>query len=190
MAKCTLDISHSCFLASLGRLQDDPDIKEALAEIKKKVEAEHTSCNRVVQKFYGNAKFPHLQGKIWKYDWGKSSASGRKSWRLVVVVADPNTQPYKLIAGAIYAKSVTEQLPLRELAEIFSCVTKPASAENVLEMAAAATAGEFHRVPNGDGQTRSICLLCYIHVAVSAETAVLESGEREHRCDLEASDSN
>jgi hypothetical protein len=184
MAVCTLDLSHPYFLASLGRLQDDPDTQEALAEIKKKVEAEHTSCNRVVQKFYGNAKFPHLHGKIWKYDWGKSSASGRKSWRLVVVATDPNAQPYKLIAGAIYSKSAAEQLPLRELAEIFACVTKQASAGNVLEMAAAATVGEFRRVPNGDGQTRSICMLCFAKVEVSSEIAVLDEAEHEHRCDL------
>ncbi len=187
MAECTLDLSHPCFLASMGRLQDDPETQEALAEIKSKVEREHTSCNRVVQKFYGNSKFPHLQGKIWKYDWGKSSASGRKSWRLVVVVAEPNTQPYKLIAGALYFKNATEQLPLRELNEIFTCVTTQVAATNVLQIAAGG--GEFHRVPNGDGQTRSICMHCYFPAGVSDDPTEIDRLEQEHRCDL-ASESN
>jgi hypothetical protein len=190
MSESTLDLSHPCFLASLGRLQDDPDTQEALAEIKKKIEKEHTSCNRVVHKFYGNAKFPHLHGKIWKYDWGKSGSSGRKSWRLVVVVPDLNTQPYKLIAAAIYSKSVTEQLPLRELAEIFDGVTNPAPAANVLKLAAAADSREFRRVSNGDGQTRSLCALCYTSVAVSIEISALDKAECEHRCDLQSPDSN
>jgi hypothetical protein len=187
MARCTLDLSHPCFVESLGRLEDDPDIKEALDEIKRKVELEHTSCGRVVQKFWGNDKFAHLHGKIWKYDWGKPSARGRKSWRMVVVVPDPDTQPYHLIAGAIYFKSMTEQLPLRELAEIFTCVTT-SSPVGTVEIAAAQ--GEFHRVPNGDGQTRSICMLCYTHVTVSLDVVVLDKAESEHRCDLATETSN
>jgi hypothetical protein len=189
MARCTLDLSHPCFLASLGKLQDDPEVQEALKNLKKKIELEHTSCGRVIQQFYGNNKFTYLHGKIWKYDWAKPGAhsSGRKSWRMVVVVPDPNTQPYGLIAGAIYFKSDTEQLPMRELAEIFDCVTKAAFAANVLELAAGATTGEFRRVSNGDGQTRSICALCYTSVAVSIEIPVLDKAEQEHRCNLATS---
>src|ERR1700687_6450452 len=132
MAGCTLDLSHPCFLASLGKLQDDPEINEALKTLKKKVELENTSCNRVVHQFYGNNKSPHLHGKIWKYDWAKPGAhsSGRKSWRMVVVVPDLDARPYRLIAGAVYFKSGIGQLPMRELAEIFDCVAKPASAAN------------------------------------------------------------
>jgi hypothetical protein len=185
MAASLLDLSHPCFLAFLGSLQHDPDTQEALAQIKTKIEVEHTSCNRVVQKFYGNAKFPHLHGKIWKYDWGKSSASGRKSWRLVVVVPEPDVQPYRLIAGAIYAKNVSEQLSLRELASIFSCVMTPSSAADSDTPTPEST---FHRVPNGDNQTRSICLLCYTPVAVSIDLAVLDKAELEHRCDLAPAD--
>jgi hypothetical protein len=187
MAVCTLDLSHPFFLASIEKLQDDPDIQEALKEIKRKVELEHTSCGRVVQQFYGNGKFTHLHGKIWKYDWGKSSSRGRKSWRMVVVVPDPNSQPLLLIAGAIYSKSTADQLPARELAEIFSGLTRPVS---VTEANQSATAGEFHRVPNGDGQTRSICMLCYGPVEVSCELSVLDKAEQEHRCDLAPEDSN
>lgn len=186
MAGCTLDLSHPCFLASLGKLQDDPEVQEALKNLKKKIELEHTSCGRVVQPFYGNHKFTHLHGKIWKYDWAKPGAhsSGRKSWRMVVVVPNPDTQPYRLVAGAIYSKSSTEQLPMRELAEIFNCVTKTSFAANVLELAAGASTGEFRRVSNGDGQTRSICAACYVKVAVSMEISVLDKAEQEHRCDL------
>jgi hypothetical protein len=181
MAVCTLDLGHPFFVASIGKLQDDPDIQEALREIKKKVELEHTSCGRVVQQFYGNTKFTHLHGKIWKYDWGKSSARGRKSWRMVVVVPDPNSQPLRLIAGAIYSKSTADQLPPRELAEIFAGITNPVS---VLAATEAPAIGEFHRVPNGDGQTRSICMLCYLKVEVSSDPLVLAKAELEHRCDL------
>jgi hypothetical protein len=186
MAVCTLDLSHPCFLAATRKLQDDPEIQEALREIQRKVELEHTSCNRVVQPF-GNGKFPELHGKIWKYDWGKSSASGRRSWRMVVVVPEPNVQPYRLIAGTIYAKSMTEQLPLKELAEIYTCVTLGRREPEQNEPPTPEV--EFHRVPNGDGRTRSICMKCYEPVIVSEDIHVLDEAERAHRCDL-ASDSN
>jgi hypothetical protein len=103
---------------------------------------------------------------------------------VVVVVPYPNAQPYRLVAGAVYAKSGAEQLPMRELADIFDCVAKLHPAANVLELAAGATTGEFRRVSNGDGQTRSICSLCYTSVAVSIEIPVLDKAEQENRCDL------
>lgn len=184
MAVCTLDLSHPCFTEKYGRLQEDPDLEEALQELKKKVESEHTSCNRVVQRFYGNKKHSELNGKIWKYDWGKTSASGRKSWRLVVIAPEPKVQPYRLIAGAIYAKNVAEQLSLQELSAIFTCVTKN---EAPLSIAASAAVGEFHRVPNGDGRLRSICMRCYSStpVSISEDVSVLAKDEAAHRCDLE-----
>lgn len=183
MAACTLDLNHPFFVASKGRLQGDPDIEEALKDLQEKVEREHTSCGRVVQQFYGNAKFTHLHGKIWKYDWGKSSANGRKSWRIVVVVPDPETIPYRLIGATIYPKSGIDQLPLKELAAAFAAVTKnPIAPDQSHET----SSGEFHRVPNGDGQTRSICMLCMEPVAISAEGSHLDEGESSHRCDLAA----
>jgi hypothetical protein len=180
MAVCTLDVSHPRFVAP-----SDPELQEALQEMKKKVEAEHTSCNRVVQTF-GQGKYPELHGKIWKYDWGKTSASGRKSWRLVVVVPDPTLQPYELIAGAVYAKSAESQLSYKELARIFAQITMPAIVGSAADNESANSSGDFHRVSNGDGQLRSICITCLSStpVSISADLAVLDKAEQEHRCDL------
>lgn len=182
MAACLLDLSHPIFLASRQKIQEDPELEEALAEMKRKIEAEHTSCGRVVQKFYGDSNFTELHGKIWKYDWGKSGASGRKSWRMVVVVPEPAETPLKLIAGAIYAKSSTDQLPLKELSSIFTAVITPSIAASATEEECS---GEFHRVPNGDGQTRSICMSCYELVTVSMDIAFITASEKNHLCGSE-----
>jgi hypothetical protein len=182
MARCKLDLTHPHFLGSLKRLEDNPDFKQVLLDFKEKVEKEHTSCGRVVQQFYGNQKYTHLHGKIWKYDWGQSSASGRKSWRLVVVVPDLEANPLKLIAAAMYTKSMATQLPLKELAAIFAGVTtsQPEIAATAPEIN---TSREFHRVPNGDGQKRSICFQCYALVAVSPDVEALDTAERDHKCE-------
>jgi len=183
MAECTLDLSRPCFEASLENLPETSEAKqEALAAFKSKVERDHRCCHRVIQKFYGNKKYTSLHGKIWKYDWGDSSASSRKAWRMIVVVPDPLTQPYKLIAAAVYTKSVSEQLSVAELSSIFDNATR------ALDPAmAVGTNGDFRQVPNGDGRTRSICCLCYTHVAVTDDHAEIDTAEKEHRCDLAVS---
>lgn len=81
MAVCTLDLGNPCFIASCGKQQDDQDFKDGPRELHAKVEENHLSCNRVVQKFWGNKKFIHLQNKIWKYDWARTgnSSAGRKA---------------------------------------------------------------------------------------------------------------
>lgn len=187
MAACTLDLSRSCFIASLAGLPEDGK-DEAIKAFKKKVEENHACCHRVVQRFYGNQKYTHLHGKIWKYDWGESSASSRKAWRMVVIVPDPDTQPYTLIAAAVYTKSVAEQLSFAELAAIFDNATK------ALPVAPDATPpkGDFRRVSNGgdDGKMRSICGSCYAHVAVSEHEHELDSAEEQHRCDLATESDN
>jgi hypothetical protein len=176
MAGCTLDLSHPSFLASLGNQQHDPETQKALAAFKAKVEHEHTSCSRVVQPFYGNGKFQHLHNKIWKYDWGVpgSHSSGRKSWRLVVVVQDPNTQPYRLVAGAIYSKSTMTQLSIKELAKIFAEVVKPISDAETNQP-------EFRLVDNGDGRMRLICCDC-MGFEVSGDLEILDTAKSLHKC--------
>jgi hypothetical protein len=181
MAACTLDLSRPCFAASLASLGESDEVKkQALDDFKAKVERDHRCCHRVVQKFYGNKKFAHLHDKIWKYDWGESSASSRKAWRMVVVVPEPNIEPYNLIAAAVYTKSVSEQLSFRELAAIFDAAKATAAP------ASDDPKGNFRRVPNGDGKTRSICCLCYTHVAVTEHELEMDAAENQHRCDLES----
>jgi hypothetical protein len=180
MAACHLDVTHPRFIRSLERSGIDADTQEALKTIKEKVEADHASCNRVVQNFYGNKKYTHLHRKIWKYDWGASGASGRKSWRLVVVVLDPDKEPYELIAGAVYSKSMTAQLSFKELAKIFAQVTAPILATE--EAPQPGSKLEFQRVPNGDGRSRSICMGCYAHVEISLDAGVLDDAEVKHVC--------
>lgn len=103
---------------------------------------------------------------------------------MVVIVPEPEIQPYRLIAGAIYSKSVMEQLPLRELSEVFACVMKPILVPNTIDTIAAAAVGEFHRVSNGDGQTRSVCMTCLTPVCISVDDDLIDRAESEHRCDL------
>lgn len=180
MAACHLDVTHPRFIRSLEQFGNDADVQEALKAIKEKVEADHESCNRVVQNFYGNKKYTHLHRKIWKYDWGASGSSGRKSWRLVAIVADPDNEPYKLIASGIYAKSTTAQLSFKELAKIFGEITAPLPASG--EQSTSPPDREFHRVPNGDGRIRSICCGCYECVEISVEECQLNESEQCHTC--------
>jgi len=182
MAECTLDLSRPCFIASLENLPEGPEAKQAALEsFRSKVEKDHRCCHRVVQKFYGNKKYTHLHDKIWKYDWGESSASSRKAWRMIVVVPDPLTQPYNLIAAAVYTKNVHDQLSFAELSSIFDNATRA-----IDPVMAAGGSGDFRQVPNGDGKTRSICCLCYAAVAVHDDPTEIEKAEKEHRCDLAA----
>jgi hypothetical protein len=99
---------------------------------------------------------------------------------MVVVVPEPNIEPYKLIGAAVYTKNVAEQLSFTELAAIFHDATRamPMTSEMV------APTADFHRVANGDGNIRSICILCYVAVAVTQDTAELDKAEEQHRCDL------
>ncbi len=153
----------------------------ALDAIRVRIQQEHTACGRVVQQFYGNAKFEHLHNKIWKYDWSPAGVrgAGRKSWRLIVVVPSPEQQPFGLIASAFYSKSSESQLPTKELARIFAAIVTPVT----FNLAASEDAeGEFRRLSNGDGNTRSICSACFESVAVSADPSVIAIAEAGHTC--------
>ena len=175
MAKCTLDLSHPVFVQSTESLQGDPSFKQGLADLKKKVETEHTSCNHVVQPMPG---FPDCQNKIWKYDWapaGQRSAT-RKSWRMVAVVPDPAKQPYAVIAAAVYAKNRADQLTLKQLAQIFLSVIRPAS-----RLRLALDEERFLHVRQGD-QMRSICLTCGDTVALSSDITEVEEADSQHPC--------
>ena len=177
MAKCTLDLSHPYFKRTLIDFQDDPTFLEGLEILRKKVEAEHTCCHWNVQPMKG---YPDCQGKIWKYDWappGDRSAD-RKSWRMVVIVPDPLTKPYRLIAATVYAKNQTGQLSIKGLARILAAVT--AIEVDTVQKSAPAL---FKHVVQDDGQTRSLCLSCCETVAVSFDIQAIEELQRKHRCD-------
>lgn len=177
MAQCTLDLSHPSFELASATFKADPAFEGGLKELKRKVEAEHTSCNRVVQPMPG---YPDCQNKIWKYDWAPTGdrSAGRKSWRMVVVVPEPNIQPYRLIAISVYAKNQTSQLSLKALAKIFATATSPYP-----DATKPAETEKFRRVNQPDGQTRSLCLNCGETVAVALEELNIEDGEKQHSCD-------
>lgn len=181
MARCSLNLSHPEFQKSAAQCREEaPDFADGLAEAQKKIEKEHTSCNRVVQPF-GNGKFPQCHGKIWKYDWaplGQRSAN-RKSWRMVVIVPDPSKEPLELIAAAVYQKNSIDQLSLRELAAIFLRIMKP------LELCASTEPDaeeKFRRMDAGDGHTISLCYSCGGTAAKSASVDDLDAGEKQHQC--------
>ncbi len=168
MARCILDFSHpyfQCTIRSLGA--GHPDFHEGLEKAKRKIEAEHTSCGCVIQEMPKN---PDCNRKIWKNDWSppstKSSRSGRKSWRLVVIVPDPNTQPYRLIAGFAYPKSTTSQLTTDQLIAIFSEIT--------------ATRPENTRVGDIATQEPEYCPLCHQEIAFREEVTQMVSGLSAH----------
>jgi hypothetical protein len=177
LAKCTLDLSHPYFKKALLVFQDDSTFAEGLEILKQKVEAEHTCCHWNVQPMKG---YPDCQGKIWKYDWAPPGdrSAGRKSWRMVVIVPDPLTKPYRLIAATVYAKSQTSQLSIRELAKILASITSPeiaAGEQTIPEL--------FKHVIQDDGQTRSLCLGCCEAVAISFDIQAIEEIQRKHKCD-------
>jgi hypothetical protein len=177
MGKCILDLSHHCLKKSIASYSSNPHFLTGLNEAKAKIEADHTSCSCVVQKFFGNKKFAHLQDRIWKYDWAPSGVTGahRKSWRMIVIVPDSSVRPYQLVAAAIYAKSTTSHLSGEELARIFlefSKAVEPLPTEN----------DKFRRVSNGDHATRSLCYQCGDFGAVGTDSDVLSNLEAEHEC--------
>jgi len=179
LANSTLDFSHPYFQKTIKNFKDAPNFTEALEDAKRLIEANHEACHMVVQQGMGK-KYAQCHGKIWKYDWQPATArsSGRKSWRLVAIVPDPLTQPYYIVAAAIYPKNETDQLTLKQLAAIYAAVTA------VREEGPAQQTSESHfrRVSNGDGQTRSLCDVCGDSVAVSAIDEELQQGEDRHQC--------
>ena len=86
-----------------------------MAAARRLIEANHDSCHRVVQPM--GKKYPQCQDKIWKYDWAPSDSrsSTRKSWRMVVIVPEPYSQPYHIIAATVYAKNAVSQLTVQQL---------------------------------------------------------------------------
>lgn len=152
---------------------------DALNEMKRLIEANHEACHRVVQDGMGK-KYPQCHGKIWKYDWQPEGARSRnrKSWRLVAVVPDPNVQPYRIIAGAVYPKSTTDQLTAKQLAAIFAAVTA-----TVQEEAEDPPESKFVRVACGEGAVRlSVCTKCGVQTCKSDVEDDLALAEDTHEC--------
>jgi hypothetical protein len=106
--------------------QGHPDAMDALLALKSKIEENPSAAHRCIQPMGKN--YPECHGRIWKYDWAPPSVRGssRKSWRLVVYVADAKCSPIKLVAMACYSKNDTDQLSLRELAAHMKSVQQPA----------------------------------------------------------------
>jgi hypothetical protein len=177
MARCTLDLENPYFKKSLKKTGDPDAALAALGHVKERIEEDHEQCNLVPQRFFSNNKYTHLHNKVWRYDWAPEGVTshGRKTWRMIVIVPDPNTIPYRMIAGAIYSKSFRDSLSLAELAAIYHGVMSP------LEDDAADAASEnFHRMPNGDGATRSMCIACLEWNFVHLESTAIDSAECEH----------
>jgi len=180
LANSTLDFSHPYFQKAINQAQADPHFKEALDNMKRLIEANHEACHRVVQDGMGK-KHKECHGKIWKYDWQPTDARsfGRKSWRLVAIVPDPTTKPYYIIAAAIYPKSTTDQLTVKQLAAIYAAVTTP------YHEAADDPEPKFKRVKCGEGDVMvSVCSDCGGPVGRSAVAAELDAGEQAHECPI------
>lgn len=178
MAQCTLDLNHPYFQASISGNANDLSFYEGLQTLKAKVEAEYTSCNQVVQPMPG---YPDCKDKIWKYDWSPPNqrAARRKLWRMVVVVPDPNSRPYNLIAAQVYSKSSRDQLSPKRLAAILAAVTAPISNESGV---AEVRTPVFTRVLKYDGNTISVCSDCGETVAEFEGLELIDAGERGHIC--------
>ena len=152
---------------------------DALNEMKRLIEANHEACHRVVQDGMGK-KYPQCHGKIWKYDWQPEGgcSSTRKSWRLVAIVPDPTARPYRIIAGAVYPKSTTDQLSAKQLAAIFAAITVLQSEEDRDE-----PEPQFARTYCGEGAVRrSICTKCGTETCKSESEDELLTAEQTHEC--------
>ena len=150
--------------------------------MKRLIEANAEACHRVIQD--GLGKYPQCQGKIWKYDWQPEGvrSRGRKSWRLVAIVPDLTVIPYRIIAGALYPKSATEQLTTKQLAAIFAAITGPYQEEAI------EPESQFTRILCGEGDVMlSVCTKCGGSAGKSAVISELEEHERNHPCMAEGS---
>jgi hypothetical protein len=80
----------------------------------------------------------------------------------------------------MYLKSQESQLTMHELAKIFDCVM---GNMNNLTIAAGAAVpqNEYRRYPNGDGKTRTICMVCYWFF-VSDDEQAIDTEEQQHKC--------
>jgi hypothetical protein len=178
LAQCTLDLNHPYFQNSISANDSDLTFHEGLRTLKAKVEAEHTSCNHVVQPMPG---YPNCQNKIWKYDWSPPDqrAARRKVWRMVVIVPEPFARPLKLIAAQVYCKGSTDQLTNKRLASILAAITAPVSAELGLPEARLPL---FRRVVKSNAKTISVCLDCGETVVESATLEDINGAEGLHQC--------
>jgi hypothetical protein len=177
LAKCTLDLNHPYFINAIRGTENDPAFQEGLRTLKKKVEAEHTCCNHVIQPMPG---YPNCQNKIWKYDWAPTDqhSAKRKSYRMVIIVPDPSSSPLNLIAATFYAKNTIDQLSKKQLARILATVTAPTTNEIGLP---ASEAEQFKRVEKNSGSMISICMSCGETVADSVALIDIEASERQHQ---------
>lgn len=179
MARCRLDLSHPSFQKSIARYKDDSAFQEGLATAKAKIEAEHASCHRVVQRM--GPKYPECHGKIWKYDWApvNQSGSSRKSCRMVVIVPDPNQQPYELIAGGIYYKSTRSRLSDKEFAAIYAEIAGPRRAS---KSTLNAEDFRFNEMTDSQGVIHVVCLECATMIIESSSIEQVSEAEMQHQC--------
>jgi hypothetical protein len=122
---------------------------------------------------------PNCQNKIWKYDWSPigQRSKNRKSWRMIVIVPDPDARPLHLIAAAVYGKNSTDQLTAKKLASILAKITGVDSAQPPHE-----APERFKHVLRGDGVFVSVCVECGETVAESPHPAEMFTGEEKHEC--------
>jgi hypothetical protein len=176
MAQCTIDLENPYFKKALKKTGDPDAALAAQGHVKDRIEGDHTQCHLVPQRFFGNKKYSHLHNKVWRYDWAPEgvTSKGRKTWRMIVIVPDPDTIPYRMIAGAIYSKNFRESLSLAELATIYHGVmTQP-------EDKATDLSDNFHRMPDENDATRSMCILCLEWTFIHFESAPIDAAEAEH----------
>jgi hypothetical protein len=129
-------------------------------------------------------KYKQYHRKIWKWDFRPTGerASTRKGWRLYAYVPDPDApEPTPAIAFLCYPKN---QDPNQEYSKYLAGVLKEFLGETIkLEV----EESKFKRQEDGEGNTVSICLVCYETIAISTEIGDVELSERTHECKGEPS---
>jgi hypothetical protein len=124
-------------------------------------------------------RFPQYQNKIWKWDFRPQGerSSTRKGWRLYAYVPDPKAQePILAIAFLCYDKSDT---PKGDHVKYLAGVLKKFLAEVIR---VENEDERFKRQTDSDGTIISLCLNCWLTVAMSAEIADIETAEDTHEC--------
>lgn len=128
MAKCKLDLKSSpTFIKGLSNLcKDFRKAAEDLDKIVGEVEADHLSLKAYSTRLrMEGSAYAHLQGKVFKYDFGSSDMrkSPRNSFRLVCVFLEEPTKESvsTLYAVLCYHRPNNDNVMPKEIAE---CVVK------------------------------------------------------------------
>ena len=124
-------------------------------------------------------KFPQYQNKIWKWDFRPEGerSSTRKGWRLYAYVPDPRApDPIPATAFLCYDKDDT---PSGNHVKYLAGILKKFLSEKVQ---VEEEEERFKRQIDSEGAIISLCLNCWVTVAMSAEIDDIDIAEHTHEC--------